>query len=152
MTLSNLGIAWDPGVTTGICVFELDPTDPEGFRVLQSAVMAWKVRFEVVPHLLREIQPGHLIVEKFILYKHKARDQIGSDFPSAQLMGTIEMAARFVLLTPPQISRPPASVMERVEILSRDVSQIVASEHARDAYKHARFYATQLMTRVGALV
>lgn len=136
----NCAIAWDPGVTTGICIIELLPDD---FRVHQSATMPWERRFTMVPDILKWLQPKYIVIERFALYASKAKDQIGSEFPSAQLRGVIEMASVFVLNTTPHVIIQPASIMTRVEILERDAPLILPSEHARDAYKHARYFATE---------
>lgn len=133
-------VAFDPGLTTGF--IDVDVSDDGGFRVVKSCEIAWSSRFsigellqwnEVVP------QPSAIVVEKFTLYAHRSKDQIGSDFPSAQVIGIIETYAHQLGLLD-VVHYQMASVMSMVRILPEHYPYLIKSEHARDAYKHMRYF------------
>jgi len=133
-----LGI--DPGRTTGYV--DIDLHENGEFEVVDTAEIVWEARFQIpdfinpsantfdAPHL-----PDAIVVESFRLYPHKARSQIGNDFPSSQVIGIIELALYQNNIID-RIVRQPASSISRVKIFH----DLPASEHIRDAYKHARLY------------
>jgi hypothetical protein len=136
-------VAFDPGETTGYCDAEV--SDDGSFRVITSCTIAWSARFRVTRELLQGMHltvpllPDAIIVESFRLYYHKKDDQVGNDFPSSQFRGIIETFAWELGLLD-KVVLQPASVMSRVAILAEHVPQVIRSEHARDAYRHLRYY------------
>jgi len=145
-------VAFDPGAVTGFC--EALVSSDGTIQVVKSQEIAWANRFSGVHGLLRGIElgtrtldpdrtfaplPDVIVVEAFHLYAHRAKEQIGNDFPSVKMMGVIETYA-FELGILDKIIYQPASVMSRVTILTEHVPSIARSEHARDAYRHLRYY------------
>ena len=132
-----LGI--DPGRTTGYV--DIDLHENGEYRVADVAEIAWENRFDLLdfigaswpdgqPHL-----PDIIVVESFRLYPHKAKSQIGNDFPSSQVIGIIELSAHIHHISY-NVLFQPASSIARVKVL-QDLS---AADDIRDAYKHARLY------------
>lgn len=135
---------FDPGLTTGYCVVQVAHDLPAGFVVLESGVVKWSTRVLGVRALLRKYRPNLTVVEEFKLYKHKAQDQIGSDFPSVRVIGIIETyMVEFELGAPAFQGAALIAGAPPVRILEEHVSLLHNSEHARDAYKHARYFVSR---------
>lgn len=134
-------MAWDPGGTTGVCAAVPAPDQPSGFLIIESTIVLWNNRFSRIRDLIDLYRPTHTVVEDFTLYKHKANDQIGSRFPSSQVIGIIEAYLYMIGCAMPsyqkafQISGKPP-----VLILPEHLPLLTASEHARDAYRHLRYW------------
>lgn len=145
--------SWDPGGSTGVCVGIVDPTVPAGFQVVCSAVIPWANRFSRIRALLDHYRPTTTIVESFRLYKAKAQDQIGSNFPSAQVIGIIEAYLFMCGLAMPIYQpaaliagQPPVKVLpEHVESLYKGTAVDMA--HSNDAYLHMRYWIEQQRRR-----
>lgn len=157
--MSNVICAWDPGGTTGFCAGILDPQQPSGFRILESAIVPWPNRFSRIRGLIDLYRPHTTIVEPFVLYKHKAKDQIGSKFPSSQVIGIIEAYLYMTGCAMPIYQgafliagKPPVQVLPEHEGQLWLEGSVDLREHARDAYKHLRYWVVQHQqpTRVAA--
>jgi hypothetical protein len=133
-------VSFDPGEHTGFCEANVDG---DTFEVVKSTTIVWEERFELVPQLLvgtdKAPLPDVIVVEMFRLYGHKAQAQVGNDFPSSQMIGVIQTYAHMLNLLD-KVVLQPASVMSRVKILDEHAPSLHRSEHARDAYKHLRYY------------
>lgn len=154
-------LALDPGRTTGACAIE---TLDSGFRVITALEIPWENRLPILEALLDGTYysqvpqlPEAVVVETFRLRQGRALEQTGSDFPSSQVIGSIQ-----AFLHLDKLPRPPGQgflypnenraygldrlhfqepvCMSRVEILPGDFSFVSGSEHRKDAYKHARFF------------
>jgi hypothetical protein len=124
----------DPGETTGLVIARLHADNT--YDVLAAEEIAWDDRFRLIP-LLRDYQPSTIVMEAFILYPHKASDQIGQMFPSVRVIGLVEAACNFLELSQPHFQM--AAVRTRVKVLPQHELKL-RSTHTRDAYKHLRFY------------
>jgi hypothetical protein len=135
-------VSFDPGYVTGFCEAIWNPGDDD-FLVVKSSTIDWPSRHTGVRDLLLgtgEVPlPSVIVAESFRLYAHKAQDQIGQDFPSARILGVIETYAYEYGVLNTMILQP-ASVMSRVQIRPEHKSSLDKSEHARDAYKHLRYW------------
>lgn len=130
-------VALDPGLTTGICVAHWE--SGREFTLLQTGVIEWENRFKVIDFVLQSHKPSFIVVESFRLYSHKAREQIGSDFPSAQFIGTLQAYAyEHGLLD--NIRLQPANVRSSVRVLDEHKRMVGASPHVNDAYRHLRYF------------
>jgi hypothetical protein len=127
----------DPGETTGFVLMCLTSTKGD-YDVIKAFEIPWGRRFEL-RNLLHKYLPDVLVIESFRLYEHKAKDQIGSDFPSVRVIGITE-AYMYELDCLKAITYQPAHVTARVQVLARHVGVIGSSEHVKDAYKHLRYY------------
>lgn len=130
-------VAFDPGKTTGIVVAQWE--SGRNFTLLQTGVITWPSRFTVVKFVLEAQRPDFIVVESFRLYPHKSQDQIGADFPSAQMIGIIYAYAHDTVGIE-GIRLQPASVMSSVRVLDQDKRMVGASPHVKDAYRHLRYY------------
>ncbi len=135
----DIVVGFDPGLSTGMCVARFFPQLPLRFEILRSDVLMWDTIEAATKHTLepKAHQPRIAIVERFTLYRHKAQDQIGSSFPSAEVIGIIRT---WCFLFGLEMVRQPASVLERVGIPAEHAPQIMRSPHARDAYGHVRYF------------
>ncbi len=138
----------DPGETTGVCAAVVLPSD-EDIRIVKSCTLGWAQRFDVRGLLQStfsdengwvSLTPDVIVVEGFRLYANRAKQQIGNDFPSVQLIGMIEFVS-YELGVLDRVVYQPASCMKMVTIEPKYRSQLMNSEHARDAFKHLRYYA-----------
>ena len=77
-------LALDPGETTGWASFNTDGT-PKDFGQVKG-------RIEVYT-LLQEVQPKVLIVEDFMLFPWKSKDQAFSSFEAVRVIGAVEFWA-----------------------------------------------------------
>lgn len=143
MPLKYSIIAFDPGLTTGVCIIE-QWDEERTFKVILSGVIEWSSRFQMIQTLVGREAYTSVVAERFTLYKNKAQDQVGADFPSCQVIGIIGMCMHLRGLDEPILY--PASNMLRVEILPEHANQLHKSEHGRDAYKHARYELIRLQT------
>lgn len=84
-----------------------------------------------------------VVIESFILYPHLAREQIGSDMPTSQLIGVLRYIANtngcMVRLQPASIKKPTLSLLRHRGVELRSVKQRVGG-HAKDAETHGYHY------------
>lgn len=126
----------DPGGTTGLCLVEWD--GGRDYRVIQSLEYPWTARF-AIPDWVVASKPDVVVMEAFHLYAHEAQNQIGSDFPSCQVIGAVE----YLLYEYKMLGRlvyQPAFNTKGVKIPKDHEAVIGGSEHRKDAYKHLRYY------------
>lgn len=141
-------MAWDPGGTTGVCVAAWNRQTPGTFKVLYDNVVLWPTRLRRIRELIDEYEPETTITESFRLYESKAKDQIGADFPSCQVIGIIEAYLYMTGLNLP-IYQPAAIISGKppVQILLEHQPLLHHSEHGRDSYKHARYWIAKQHTK-----
>lgn len=145
--MNKIVIAFDPGGTTGYCVGEYHTEVIGLFAVRESGAIGWSSVCSRIYELLSAWRPAVIVTERFVLYKHKASDQIGSDFPSSQVIGIIKAYSSSLGL-PAQIfqNASVANGKPQVRILPEHEPLLQTSEHARDAYRHLRYWITQDQT------
>lgn len=134
-------VSFDPGETTGITAGIV--TGFRSFDVLQSYQIAWHDQYNIKA-ILASHQPAWIIIEAFRLFRHKARSQIGSEFPSCQIIGAIRNFAidlwgpsawsMLIYQSPSDI----ANVKIQPEHLNFCKVDGRLSEHLKDSYKHLR--------------
>lgn len=124
----------DPGRTTGVCLGIYQ--GGRNYEIERCWEVVWEQRFAFVQSIA-EIKPDVLVVEAFRLYAHKSQQQIGSDFPSVQLIGAIEYVAYHANI--PLIYQMPSNISQTA-ILDRHLPLVQGSEHKKDAYKHLRYF------------
>lgn len=140
MPTNNVIMAWDPGGTTGYTIGLWKPLTFEPYEVLWNGVVTWHNRLSRIRELIEEHQPTVTIVESFHLYKDKAEDQIGSDFPSCQVIGIIEAYLYMTGLNLPIYQ--PAALLHKppVQIPLEYQPLIGSSEHEKDSFRHMRYW------------
>ncbi len=141
-------VAVDPGQTTGWAEGVFNPNTRE-WDVRDVKEIAWEERFLMRLLLTSSdgpepLLPSYIICERFILYPYKAKQQIGSEFPSVRVIGTLEAYLEQLGLLS-LLTFQNASVRERVQVLPQHAHLVVGSEHKKDAYQHLRYFiVTQL--------
>lgn len=128
-------LAIDPGVTTGIAAGLWNTVD-HSFSLSGGFQLPWEKRF-AVRWLVEEADI--IVIESFRLYRHKATDQVNSDFPSSQVIGMTELAA-YMVDKLDKVVKQPASCIQNVQILEADSKKLEGLQHAQDAYRHLRYY------------
>jgi len=139
-------IGIDPGQTTGYvdALFDLNSGT---WQVVDAREIAWDERFILKPLLagalctayVQPLLPDFVVTEQFTLYAFKAKDQIGSTFPSVRVIGTLEAYMQeFGILR--RLCFQPASVRSRVLTLEEHRRWLVGSVHKHDAYQHLRYF------------
>ena len=150
---SNIAvIAFDPGVTTGVCVCEgVHFYSGSSFTVTYSACLAWQDRRNIYYALQRlrayeeagDLYLNAIVIERFKLFAKEAQSQVGSEFPAVQVLARIEAYAE-LLGFEDRIHMLEPSVKGRVQILPQHKPQLdLSTEHTKDAYQLARYYITQ---------
>lgn len=141
-------VCFDPGYTTGVAVignFRAVPApDLIDFDVIAAFDMPWADRVRATRDIITNNAPAirAIVCERFYLFHHEdaLKKQIGSEMPSARVIGVIEAEA------------DRAGIFERLEfqetwqrkqarVLPKHMNEIGASRHTFDAYCHARYYA-----------
>lgn len=141
-------LAIDPGYTTGLCLAE---ASADHFQPLDVREIPWGDRFTVIKAFLdgmflNQTEPqrtGVVVVERYRLRQGRAYQQAGSEFPSVQVEAIIQTLLWTIkpelLETAFHFQEPVA--MARVSILTNHIEMCIGSEHMKDAYKHARYFA-----------
>lgn len=141
-------IAVDPGTTSGLVVAR-DVKSPTDFTLSYVAEISWSNRFMFLDLIRDNYQSVEtIIIEDFRLYKSKAKDQINSQFPSVSVKAVIETAAyqynifdRIHYQMAYCIHRTVNGRMQStVKLLDQHVDQLAKRNHAKDAYRHLRYY------------
>ena len=135
----------DPGQTTGFCLLKNCQGRQRVYSLLEAGQILWDRRKLDMYALLsgtyrtRLPVPEAIVIESFRLRPGRAMEQVGSTFPSVQVIGNIEAFQFALSLSVPLIFQEP-SIISRVEILPEHEDRLTGKPHAQDAYKHARYY------------
>jgi hypothetical protein len=135
-------ISWDPGVTTGLVIVRY--IGGTNFDVLRAEEVKWADRFSTSRNTIAsysQMTPRPIIVcESFYLRADEASNQVGSDFPSCQLIGIIECWCYEFSLGDRFYKQNP-DVKSRTGILERHYNLVKSPrDHMKDAYQHARYF------------
>jgi len=149
-TASMAVIAIDPGDVH--CGMALGVTGTDGTF---ACVQAWEATpDECADYVAGWLLSGELealVIEKFNLYGDKAKEQIGSDFPTVQLIGVLKYLVRVAGIQAEQDGRYRARLAMygadtkkslRAQLKARGIALLPAeADHARDAQLHLWHYA-----------
>jgi hypothetical protein len=140
MTYTVIGI--DPGHTTGFVKACLH--DNDRIEVVDAQEIAWESRFDLIPLLKCYVglaQPAYdaVVMESFNLFSWKAEAQIGSAFPSAQIIGIADTAL-YLAGTQHMLHMLPPAVKARISLARIQDARWQKSEHLKDAVKLIRYY------------
>jgi hypothetical protein len=120
--------------------------------VLLAHQIPWKTRKEdfwaLFTGTFREILPvpQYVVIESFRLRPGRAMEQVGSTFPSVEVIGLIE-GYQFVTHNYFQIVYQEPGTIARVAMLRENAGFFVGLPHAMDAYKHARYFSVMQTAR-----
>lgn len=123
----------DPGETTGYAVVELAPLTPENGstpNVIERGIIS---TWHGLDTLIEEFEPEIIVVEKFMLYPHKARALSFQSSVCDRVIGVVHYLAEQREIP---VYEQPAAVGKRVILPSAMVRRI-RTVHERDAIKHA---------------
>lgn len=136
-------LAFDPGETTGYCMLKNCQGQKRVYSLLNAGQIVWERRLFDINAMLTGLfpytKPDVIVIESFILRPGRAMEQVGSTFPSVQIIGIIEGIRFTNLLKAPMIMQTPG-IIGRVEILPEHKDRLKGMVHAQDAYRHARYY------------
>lgn len=122
-------VAFDPGLTTGYCIF--DDASPVSYGQIHFLKLV-----ELVEGLPK---PDVVVYENFQLFGHKAKQQIGSKFETVQAIGIIKSWAKRNKAE--QIEQRPSD-----KAIAQKWTGIVptgahnTNSHWVDAFNHGMFY------------
>ena len=133
-------LAFDPGRVTGFCRMTVDDKGLD-FLIMNSFEIDWDERLATIYHIFTKAQEDdYIVVEAFRLFPHKAMQQVGSDFPSSQVIGIIEAMCYINQVQPKQVVYQVPGDISRVQVLDKDLEYVAGSPHKIDAYRHARLF------------
>jgi hypothetical protein len=139
-------IAIDPGHTTGVAI----ATNVHGTEyAAQAGIVVWDNRHWFYRYLAeKHDQIDQIVIERFRLFNNQKtmNAQINSEFPSVRIIGIVECAAyAFGLLE--KITYQDPAQRKDVRIPIEHHAAVGQSDHAKDAYRHLRYY---ILTHKGA--
>lgn len=144
-------LAFDPGLTTGYVDVVWENTQTTDFRVLEARDIEWAITPLIVHRCITTLLPDIVLYERFTLFPHLAQQQIGSDFPSSQVIGMIILSCQLCALTPigykPILISQPASIQARASIRGSHQKALTGLHHAKSAYLHVLYYITTEYTK-----
>jgi len=149
--------------TAGMAVIAIDPGDVHcgmalgitGTNGQFACIKAWEATpDECADYVAGWLLSGELealVIEKFNLYADKAKEQIGSEFPTVQLIGVLRYLVRVAGLEADKQGRYRARLAMygadtkkslRAQLQARKIALLPAeADHARDAQLHLWHYA-----------
>lgn len=137
-------LAVDPGQTTGVCMLKGE-RGSSSLSLLMAGEVFWDRRCFDFNALLTGTYketlpiPDCIVIENFRLRPGRALQQIGSTFPSVEVIGIIE-GLRWAHQVQAQLYFQEPAQIARVQILPEHESRLTG-EHMKDAYKHGRLWA-----------
>lgn len=143
--MGKLLVSVDPGGTTGFCslYFAGGLIDPDQYTVHTALEVTFNNRFWYHSFFATQRdQIGIIILERFKLFGRQAtmKAQINSEFPSVRIIGIVEaFAFQFGLLDKIVFQEP--NDRKSAQIPPMHWAAIGPSDHVKDAYRHARYYA-----------
>lgn len=141
-------IAFDPGYTTGVAVIDnfrpLPAPQLVEFDVIAAFDIPWQDRIGMVRDLLANNRDRikAIVYEQYKLFPHAdaIRQQIGSEIPSARVIGVIEAEADRCGLFD-RIVAQETWARKQIAIPVHHGRLLTGSRHRADAYGHAAYFA-----------
>lgn len=140
-------IAIDPGKTTGLVVASNVNYQAETYELNTAVQIPWDQRADLyqwlaVLHnsslgLTRDLDA--IVIEDFVLYANKAKDQINSRFPSVSVIERVTVYAE-QLGCANKIKMQMAGLRKSVLIPEEHYAILKRQQHAIAAYQHLRYY------------
>lgn len=130
-------VSLDPGQTSGLVVAQI--SSDANINIIQATELPWGGRFSLRQFLFTA-WPDVVVCEAFRLYAQAAKAQINNEFPSVRVIGLLEAYLNETVGLD-RLHFQAAMCIQRVEVLEEHKSALRGMVHARDAYKHLRYYA-----------
>lgn len=143
MYTPNIIIAIDPGKSTGVAIGQLRGVDYE-YALIVAEVVPWDMIIvylsNVLDHYDRHI--AAVVCESFALYNdtRTMNAQIGSDFPSSQIIGMLKMLLYVKGKLDLLHMQTPSSRKQIKTIPPEHKAMVSSSPHTFDAYQHLRYF------------
>lgn len=140
-------IAIDPGGTTGIAIAE--HSSGRDFQLIQSLEYAWNDRFKIFNLIYaNRSRIKALVIETYRLFENPEtlKSQIGSEIPSARVIGIIELSAKVCKLDCIYFQDPGrrlevSLLPEHKKLIGHSMKySSKRSEHCLSAYLHLRYH------------
>ncbi len=137
-------LALDPGETTGWALFvngrlsrcrQIPPLASRKPDLQRAASLLQKLN-----QLYTGKLPITVVMERFSLYGHKAKQQIGSTFPTVEVIGIIRFTCQQLGLRVVEQSASQAKSFVSDDRLRAMQLWQVNQRHSRDAIRHALYY------------
>jgi len=125
-------ISIDPGKTTGVVEWSAE------YKPIHYDQLLWEdPLYEYLDKVLDP--PSVVVLEKFTLYGHKAKQQSGSDMLTSQIIGVVKSYAR---VWRSKLIEQPASIKPIAEKWSgvKPTGAHNKNSHWVDAYNHGYYY------------
>jgi hypothetical protein len=151
-------ISCDPGVTSGICIMEY--VGGIDYHVVESFLIPWDSRYQMMQDLYRFTPITTLIYEKFRLYPSKEESQAYSEFEPVQ---TAEIFCTFAWINkldhllvplPASVKGSGKTGKVSVQIRPQDASKLNRKaydfddwQHILDSYQLARYLIVQQLSQ-----
>lgn len=125
-------LAVDPGLHSGWAVWDI-----KGDVITMGTTNTYDELHDLLAHFPSYIKV--VIIEDFILFKQKAREQTGSRMPAPKAIGQIETFAR---LWGAEIVKQPSSIKSTAEKWTGKSTKGMAHSktHMWDAYNHGEYH------------
>lgn len=145
--IRDLIFACDPGGTSGFAAIQ--HSIGREFSLLTSIEYTWKDRFKLFNIIYQnKARLKALVIEDYVLFDNPItlHAQIGSNIPSARVIGILELAAKLckldcVYFQTPQNKDQVSVLPEHKHLIGRSLKYPKKySQHCIDAYCHARYH------------
>ena len=151
--MGKLIVSIDPGGTTGFCslYFTGGVITPDQYTVQTALEVTFSNRFWYQRYFSEQRdQIGVIILERFKLFGKQStmNGQINSEFPSVRIIGIVEAFAHMYGLHDKIVFQEPND-RKSAQIPKVHWAALGPSDHVKDAYRHARYYA---LTHRGASI
>ena len=151
MSERNLILAFDPGKTSGVCC--VSHLSGRAFTISASFEVQWQDRFKIFNLIyVNKASIKSIIIEEYRLFSNALtlKSQIGSDIPSAQVIGIIELSAAICKLEKCIVFQRPSDIhytnpqtrkLEYTVSIDPDhKKKLHSGQHCIDAFLHAKLY------------
>lgn len=139
-------ISIDPGMTTGLVVASNVNYEAETYDLHMVDQITWDNRADIGRYLQLFYDPAvgrfeldAIVIEDFVLYANKAKDQINSRFPSVSVIERATVYAE-LLGCAHLITLQMAGLRKSVLIPDHHYVELKRKVHATAAYQHLRYY------------
>ena len=138
-TSKEVVLAIDPGVTTGWAL--LNKGDLKSWDQI-NPLGRNKPALEPVVQLIHNYAPlmPVVVIEKFLLYAHRRKQQTGSTFPAVEVIGATRLTTQQLQLVLVEQSASQAKGLVTDQKLRAMEMWLPGLPHVRDAVRHALYY------------
>lgn len=126
-------VSFDPGGTTGYCIFR------DADLLKHGTFPNWQGVEDVLRQALKFRASAHIVCEKFMLYPWKSQEQAFSTFETVEVIGVIKFLSNWLKLGDVYMS-PTVDKKRFPDNRLKMLGYSTDSKHSRDAIRHALCY------------